>query len=216
MINRTPVRDRPGALGWRRGSEYRGSRVMLVEGRGLSSRPTQDAGRDREIGQPSNFEKCSETADGVTRESEGGSRLSLGGSVARQQCQARRNGAATWNESDPQHHFVPERDAVAPARVQSRRKIGLQHQYRLGRQSGRTGGQVLGDYLAEHLFEPIAMTCWPEVPLFRIGNRRIRAISAMVAEYLQVVGKRLGPNLAREKIDSAGMPHSPRRYDAEQ
>ena len=23
MINRTPVRDRPGALGWRRGSQYR-------------------------------------------------------------------------------------------------------------------------------------------------------------------------------------------------
>ena len=52
---------------------------------------------------------------------------------------------------------MPERGAVAPARVQSRRKIGLQHQYRLGRQSDRTGGQVLGDYLAEHLFEPIGM-----------------------------------------------------------
>src|SRR5690242_9298185 len=50
---------------------------MPGEGRGLSSRPTQDVVRDREIGQPSNSEKCSETADGVTRESEGGSRLSL-------------------------------------------------------------------------------------------------------------------------------------------
>src|SRR6516225_7365678 len=38
---------------------------MPVEGRGLSSRPTQDAVRDLEIGQPSNSEKCSETADGV-------------------------------------------------------------------------------------------------------------------------------------------------------
>jgi hypothetical protein len=47
------------------------------EGRGLSSRPTQDVVRDREIGQPSNSEKCSEAADGFTRESEGGSRLSL-------------------------------------------------------------------------------------------------------------------------------------------
>src|SRR5215467_7801473 len=90
MINRTPVRDRPGALGWRRGSEYRGSRVMLVEGRGLSSRPTQDAGRDREIGQPSNSEKCSETADGVTRESEGGSRLSLLRSVRQSMDASRR------------------------------------------------------------------------------------------------------------------------------
>jgi hypothetical protein len=40
---------------------------MPVEGRGLSSRQTQDAVRDLEIGQPSNSEKCSETADGVTR-----------------------------------------------------------------------------------------------------------------------------------------------------
>src|SRR6516165_4768634 len=50
---------------------------MPVEGRGLSSRQTQDVVRDREIGQPSNPEECSETADGVTRESEGRSRLSL-------------------------------------------------------------------------------------------------------------------------------------------
>jgi hypothetical protein len=53
------------------------SRVMPVEGRSLSSRQTQDVVRDLEIGQPINSEKCSETADGVTRKSEGGSRLSL-------------------------------------------------------------------------------------------------------------------------------------------
>ena len=41
---------------------------MPVEGRGLSSRPTQDAVRNLEIGRPSNSEKCSEAADGVTRE----------------------------------------------------------------------------------------------------------------------------------------------------
>ena len=52
--NRTPVRDRPGALGWRRGSLYRGSRVMPVEGRGLSSRRTQDVVRDLGIGQRGN------------------------------------------------------------------------------------------------------------------------------------------------------------------
>ena len=39
MINRTPVRDRPGALGWRRGSQYRGSRVTPGEGRDLSFAP---------------------------------------------------------------------------------------------------------------------------------------------------------------------------------
>src|SRR5262249_34042773 len=77
MINRMPARDRPGALGWRRGSQYRGSRVTPVEGRGLSSRRTQHVVRDLEIGQPINSEECSETADGVARESEGRSRLSV-------------------------------------------------------------------------------------------------------------------------------------------
>ena len=41
---------------------------MPAEGRGLSSRPTQDVVRDLEIGQPSNSEKRSDTADGVTRQ----------------------------------------------------------------------------------------------------------------------------------------------------
>src|SRR5713226_993686 len=71
MTNRKPVRDRPGALGWRRGSEYRGSRVTPVEGRDLSSRQTQYVVKDLEIGQPINSENCSEAADGVARESEG-------------------------------------------------------------------------------------------------------------------------------------------------
>src|SRR6266478_4381756 len=44
---------------------------MPGEGRGLGSRQTQRAVRDREIGQPNNSETCSEAADGVTRESEG-------------------------------------------------------------------------------------------------------------------------------------------------
>src|ERR1700675_2799720 len=77
MTNRTPARDRPGALGWRRGSQYRGSRVTPVEGRDLSSRQTQQVVRDLEIGEPINSEWCSETAEGVARESEGRSRLSL-------------------------------------------------------------------------------------------------------------------------------------------
>src|SRR3984893_1112401 len=70
MTNRTPARDRSGALGWRRGSQYRGSRVTPVEGRDLSSRQTQQVVRDLEIGQPINSENCSETAEGVARESE--------------------------------------------------------------------------------------------------------------------------------------------------
>src|SRR5882757_3190270 len=77
MTNRMPVRDRPGALGRRRGSQYRRSRVTPVEGRDLSSRQTQQVVRDLEIGQPINSENCSETAEGVARESEGGSRLSV-------------------------------------------------------------------------------------------------------------------------------------------
>src|SRR3981189_1762823 len=77
MTNRTPARDRSGALGWRRGAEYRGSRVTPVEGRDLSSRQTQQVVRDLEIGQPINSENCSETAEGVARESEGRSRVSL-------------------------------------------------------------------------------------------------------------------------------------------
>src|SRR5208337_2696196 len=47
------------------------------EGRGLSSRQTQDAVRDLEIGKPINSEQRAETADGVARESEGRTRLSL-------------------------------------------------------------------------------------------------------------------------------------------
>src|SRR5580700_11971974 len=77
MTNRTPARERPGALGSRRGSLYRGSRVMPVEERDLSSRRTHYVVRDLEIGQPINSEECSETADGVACESEGRSRLSL-------------------------------------------------------------------------------------------------------------------------------------------
>src|SRR6202051_3013382 len=76
MTNRTPARDRSAAMGWRRGSYYRGDRVTPVEGRDLSSRQTQQVVRDLEIGQPINSENCSETAEGVARESEGRSRLS--------------------------------------------------------------------------------------------------------------------------------------------
>ena len=38
-----------------------------MEGRGLSSKQTQDVVRDLEIGQPINSGKCSDTAEGVAR-----------------------------------------------------------------------------------------------------------------------------------------------------
>src|SRR5208283_572742 len=85
MINRTPVRDRPGALGWRRGSQYRRNRVTPGEGRDLSSRQTQDVARDLGIGQPINSAQRSETADGVARESEGRTRLPLLGPLRQDQ-----------------------------------------------------------------------------------------------------------------------------------
>src|SRR5207249_9916473 len=50
---------------------------MPGEGRDLSSRRTQYVVRDLEIGQPINSDQCSETAEGVARESEGRSRVSL-------------------------------------------------------------------------------------------------------------------------------------------
>jgi RNA-directed DNA polymerase len=50
---------------------------MPVEGRDLSSRRTQHVVRDLEIGQPINSGKCSEAAEGVARESEGRSGLSV-------------------------------------------------------------------------------------------------------------------------------------------
>src|SRR6202521_2273700 len=73
-------------------TRHRGSRVTPVEGRDLSSRQTQQVVRDLEIGQPINSEKRSETADSVTRESEGRSRLSLLRSV--RQDQPRRHSGA--------------------------------------------------------------------------------------------------------------------------
>src|SRR6201984_3407146 len=85
---------------------------MPVEGRGLSSRQTQDAVRDLEIGQPSNSEKCSETAGGVTRESEGGGRLSLLRSV--RQGQPRRHSGACLCPVPLQQELAPAEAGGAP------------------------------------------------------------------------------------------------------
>jgi hypothetical protein len=51
-INRQPVRDGSGAVGWRRGSYYRGSWVTPMEGRGPGSRRMQEATRSRDWGNP--------------------------------------------------------------------------------------------------------------------------------------------------------------------
>src|SRR5215469_9487161 len=67
-INRQLVRDGPGRVGRRRGLQYLGSRVTPVEGRGLSSRRTQEATQDTGIDHESSHpELCSEVAGGVTR-----------------------------------------------------------------------------------------------------------------------------------------------------
>src|SRR5262249_43414817 len=47
--NRKPARDRPGRVGWRRGPQYRRSRVTPAEGRGLSSRSTSEAATARRL-----------------------------------------------------------------------------------------------------------------------------------------------------------------------
>src|SRR5258708_38103242 len=58
MANRRPGRDRLGAPGWRKGSEYRGSRGTPVEGRDLTSRPTEYVVKDPENGKPIDSGKC--------------------------------------------------------------------------------------------------------------------------------------------------------------
>src|SRR6202007_965335 len=85
---------------------------MPGKGRGLSSRPTQAVARDLEIGQPSNSEKCSEAADGVTRASEGGGRLALLRSV--RQDQPRRHSGACLCPVPLEQELAPAQAGGAP------------------------------------------------------------------------------------------------------
>src|ERR1700739_1941713 len=85
---------------------------MPGEGRGLSSRQTQDVVKDLEIGQPSNSEKGSETADGVTRESEGRGQLSLLRLV--RQDQPRRHSGACLCPVPLQQELAPAEAGGAP------------------------------------------------------------------------------------------------------
>ena len=69
-----------GLAGWRRGLEYRGSRVMPAEGRGLNSRGTSERG-DRDHGdwrEPPNSGHGSATPAGVACASEGSPELPRG------------------------------------------------------------------------------------------------------------------------------------------
>ena len=103
---------------------------MPVEGRGLSSGPTQDVVRDLEIGQPGNSEKCSETADGVTRESEGGGRLSLLRSV--RQDQPRRHSGYAYAQC--------RSNKSLPLRRQGARRVSTARILRRSRRMGSSGG----------------------------------------------------------------------------
>src|ERR1700691_682064 len=77
MTNRAAATVGPGLMWVAEGVEVPLKPDNAGEGRDLSSRQTQDAARDLEIGQPINSGQRSETADGVARESEGRTRLPL-------------------------------------------------------------------------------------------------------------------------------------------
>ena len=73
-INRQPVRDGSGAVGWRRGSYYRGSRVTPMEGRSPGSRRMQEATREPRLGQPYKTRAASDVAKCMPCGSEGRTR----------------------------------------------------------------------------------------------------------------------------------------------
>src|SRR6202051_2248062 len=76
---------------------------MPVEGRDLSSRQRHYVAKDLEIGQPINSEECSETADGVARESEGVKSCPRAG-CGRSACPVRGAGCGNGAMVEPLRH----------------------------------------------------------------------------------------------------------------
>jgi hypothetical protein len=76
-INRQPVREGSGAVGWRRGSYYCGSRVTPMEGRSPGSRRMQEATREPRLGQPYKTRAVSDVAKCMPCGSEGRTRTLL-------------------------------------------------------------------------------------------------------------------------------------------
>jgi hypothetical protein len=122
---------------------------MPVEGRDLSSRQTQYVVKDLEIGQPINSDECSETADGVARESEGVKscpRAGCGKSACpvvcpvkagvfsrRQTCRGKSqtprslDGRVEGNQDSEAHRQgLPRGDHESPGRNESERESGLE------------------------------------------------------------------------------------------
>jgi hypothetical protein len=76
-INRQPMREGSGAVGWRRGSYYCGSRVTPMEGRSPGSRRMQEATREPRLGQPYKTRAGSDVAKCMPCGSEGRTRTLL-------------------------------------------------------------------------------------------------------------------------------------------
>src|ERR1700726_174400 len=112
---------------------------MPVEGRDLSSRQTQYVVKDMEIGKPINSEECSETADGVARESEGVKscpRAGCGRSACpvvcpvkagmfsrRQTCRGRSQSPVVWIAELVETEPLKPIDRVSPGEATSHRAV---------------------------------------------------------------------------------------------
>src|ERR1700674_3270338 len=96
-----------------------------MEGRGLSWKETQEATKDRGIGdEPNNSTKCSEVADGVARQSEGIAQLSLLCPV-RQGVPRRRDGfRLRMLQSEPRSSRSRRPNVCGHRRVRSEEVVG--------------------------------------------------------------------------------------------
>src|SRR5580698_3326975 len=112
---------------------------MPVEGRDLSSRQTKYVVKDLEIGQPINSAECSETADGVARESKGVKscpRAGCGRSACpvvcpakagvfsrRQTCRGRSQSPVVWIAEVMETETLKPIDKVSPGEATSHRAV---------------------------------------------------------------------------------------------